>query len=104
MVLLGTMMFFVGGTQPLFWSLVMARVNGRAAAGLLAYVNTIGLIGAFVGPYAFGIAESITGSASSGIMVLLGTAGLSLAIVPLLSRLIRRNPVEPELVSDAVTG
>jgi MFS family permease len=104
MVLLGMMMFFVVGTQPLFWSLVMARVNGRAAAGLLAYVNTIGLIGAFVGPYAFGIAESITGSASSGIMVLLGTAGLSVAIVPLLSRLIRHDPVEPELVPDAVTA
>lgn len=102
MVLLGTMMFFVVGTQPLFWSLVMARVNGRAAAGLLAYVNTIGLIGAFVGPYAFGIAESMTGSASSGIVVLFGTAGLSLLVVPLLSRLIRRMPVEPEQITDTV--
>lgn len=104
MVLLGTMMFFVVGTQPLFWSLVMARVVGRAAAGLLAYVNTIGLIGAFVGPYAFGIAESMTGSASSGIMVLLGTAGVSLAVVPLLSGLIRRSPVEPELSPDPVSA
>jgi sugar phosphate permease len=103
MVLLGTMMFFVVGTQPLFWSLVMARVTGRAAAGLLAYVNTIGLIGAFVGPYAFGIAESITGSAASGIVVLIGTAGLSLAIVPLLSRLIRRSPVDLERTPDAVS-
>jgi MFS family permease len=97
LVILGTMMFFVVGMQPLLWSVVMARVKGRAAAGLLAYVNTLGLLGAFVGPYAFGIAESITGSASSGIIVLIGTAGVSLAIVPLLSRLADRSAVEDDL-------
>lgn len=97
LVILGTMMFFVVGMQPLLWSVVMARVKGRAAAGLLAYVNTLGLLGAFVGPYAFGIAESITGIASSGIIVLIGTAGVSLAIVPLLSRLASRSAVGDDL-------
>lgn len=101
LVVLGTMMFFVVGMQPLLWSVVMARVNGRAAAGLLAYVNMIGLLGAFVGPYAFGIAESITGVASSGIIVLIGTAGVSLAIMPLLSRLVSRGAVTDE--REAVT-
>lgn len=97
MAILGALMFFVSGIQPLLWSLVMAHVNGRAAAGLLAYVNMIGTFGAFAGTFAFGIAESITGVASGGIVVLIGTAAVSLMIVPLLSRLVSRAVVSDEV-------
>lgn len=42
-----------------------------AAAAGLAFVNTIGLTGGFVGPYAFGLAEQATGSPSAGLWVLI---------------------------------
>ena len=85
MLILTLTMFFVVGVQPTIWALVMERVSGRAAAGLLAYVNTIGLLGGFVGPYAFGLAEKATGTASSGVLILVGTSVLSLVLVPVLA-------------------
>jgi nitrate/nitrite transporter NarK len=57
-----------------------------AAAAGLAFVNTIGLTGAFVGPYAFGLSEQATGSPSSGLWVLVTATALGLLLVPVLRR------------------
>jgi MFS-type transporter involved in bile tolerance (Atg22 family) len=50
---------------------------GAALAGGLGLLNTIGLTGGFIGPYAMGLAESVTDNAKSGlwlsmILVLIG--------------------------------
>ena len=39
----------------------MKRLQGIQAAAGLAFINTIGLIGGFVGPYLFGMAETCSG-------------------------------------------
>lgn len=97
MVILSATMLFIVGVQPLYWSVLMARLGGVAAAAGLAFVNTIGLTGAFVGPYAFGLTEQATGSPSSGLWVLVGATALGLLCVPLLRALLtqhdRENPV-----------
>ena len=86
MIILSLTMLFIVGVQPLYWSVLMARLGGVAAAAGLAFVNTIGLTGAFVGPYAFGLSEQATGSPSSGLWVLVAATVIGLLLVPLLRR------------------
>jgi ACS family tartrate transporter-like MFS transporter len=45
-------------------------LRGRAAATGLAAVGSIGMVGAFVGPWAWGIARDATGSYTAGMMAL----------------------------------
>ena len=63
-----------------------ARHPGR---GGTAFINTIGLIGGFVGPYLFGLAESASGHSASGFSVVVGASVLGLVLVPLLAKAIR---------------
>lgn len=101
MIILSATMLFIVGVQPLYWSVLMARLGGVAAAAGLAFVNTIGLTGAFVGPYAFGLTEEATGSPSSGLWVLAGATFVGLLLVPLLGVLLRRNDaVHPVAVAE----
>ncbi|CAM3894576.1 MFS transporter [Janibacter anophelis] len=91
MIILSATMLFIVGVQPLYWSVLMARLGGVAAAAGLAFVNTIGLTGAFVGPYGFGLAETATGSPSSGLWVLVAATAIGLLCVPLLGVLLARH-------------
>ena len=50
---------------PIFWALPASRLSGRAAAGGLALINSIGNLGGFVGPYAMGVLSQVTGSTAS---------------------------------------
>jgi len=96
MIILSLTMLFIVGVQPLYWSVLMARLGGVAAAAGLAFVNTIGLTGAFVGPFAFGLTETATGSPSSGLWVLVAATCIGLLCVPLLrSRLAKHDREHP---------
>ncbi len=81
--------FFGGGVLPSYWAIAMKRLQGIQAAAGLAFINTIGLIGGFVGPYLFGMAETSTGRSDAGFTVIVVAAVLGLALVPLLARAIR---------------
>ena len=94
MIILSLTMLFIVGVQPLYWSVLMARLGGVAAAAGLAFVNMIGLTGAFVGPYAFGLTETATGSPSSGLPVLVTATAIGLLCVPLLRSLLARHDRE----------
>ena len=59
--------FFFFIVQPPLFTLPATRMAGAALAGGLALLNTIGITGGFVGPYAMGLAESFTGSSKSGL-------------------------------------
>jgi MFS family permease len=90
-VLIAVSMIFVFGTLPLFWSIAMARMSGLVAAASLAFINTIGLIGGFVGPYLFGLAETATDNPSAGFYVVIISSVIGVALAPLLARAIRRE-------------
>ncbi|MEZ2352683.1 MFS transporter [Caballeronia sp. RCC_10] len=91
MVLLAVTAFFAGGVLPSYWAIAMKRLQGIQAAAGLAFINTIGLIGGFVGPYLFGMTETATGRSDSGFMVILVASVLGLLLVPLLARAIKRE-------------
>ncbi len=47
-----------------------AAIKGRAAAAGIALMNTIGILGGFVGPYWMGIAKDLTGNYRRGLLTM----------------------------------
>jgi nitrate/nitrite transporter NarK len=82
-------MFFLIGILPLYWSVAMARMSGLMAAAGLAFINTVGLLGGFVGPYLYGYVEEATGNADSGFIVLLSFSVLGVLLVLMLRGAVR---------------
>ena len=57
--------------QPLFWALATDSLSGtRAAAGTIAFINSLGLIGGFVSPSILGWVKVTTGSLANGLYVM----------------------------------
>jgi MFS family permease len=72
------------GRNGPFWAMPSQLLTGRAAAGGIALVNTVGAVGGFVGPYAVGLIRRFTGSFAGG----LATLGLSLVAAGVLTLLL----------------
>ena len=102
-ILITAAMIFVFGTLPLFWSIAMARMSGLMAAAGLAFINTVGLIGGFVGPYLFGIIEDATGNPSGGFFVVIASSVVGVLLAPVLARAIRSEDAKTAAVSPAVS-
>lgn len=78
--------FGIWGALGPFWTLPPAFLRGTAAAGGIAIVNSVGNLGGFVGPFAVGWIRDMTGSFSSGLLMLAVAlvvgAGVSLWLKP----------------------
>lgn len=88
-VLLAITGFFAGGVLPSYWAIAMKRLQGIQAAAGLAFVNTVGLLGGFVGPYLFGLAETASGRSDAGFNVVVAASVIGLLLVPLLAKAIK---------------
>ena len=57
--------------QPLFWAIATDFLGGtRAAAGTIAFINSLGLIGGFASPTILGWVKVTTGSLNNGLFVI----------------------------------
>ncbi|MFI0034317.1 MFS transporter [Streptomyces mutabilis] len=54
--------------SPVFWTIPQSYLDARAAAPGIALINSIGNLGGFVAPTAFGIIEDTTGSTEGGLV------------------------------------
>jgi MFS transporter, ACS family, tartrate transporter len=72
MALSGLLVLIVGhmSMQGPFWSIATRFLKGRAAAAGIALMNTIGILGGFVGPYWMGIARDLTGNYRRGLLTM----------------------------------
>lgn len=93
-LLIDLAMLLLMGILPLYWSVAMERMSGLMAAAGLALINTVGLLGGFLGPYLYGFAEG-QGSEAGGSAVLIGGAVLGMLLVPLLRRTVRNEDARP---------
>jgi ACS family tartrate transporter-like MFS transporter len=77
------MIFFAGvkGYQPAFWALPSLFLTESAAAASIGFINSIGQIGGFMGPYLLGSIEKNTGSFAIGIYVLTASMTVSALII-----------------------
>ncbi|WP_262371692.1 MFS transporter, partial [Streptomyces sp. WAC01526] len=71
-------------SSPVFWTIPQSYLDARIAAPAIALVNSLGNLGGFVSPTAFGILQDATGSTRGGLIGLLVVgvlAALSVALV-----------------------
>jgi ACS family tartrate transporter-like MFS transporter len=66
-----------------FWALTTATLSGAAAAAGIAFINSVGNLGGFAGPYLVGVIKDRTGS-NVAALLLLGGALLAMAAFTLL--------------------
>ena len=62
----------INGARAIFWTIPPRFLTGMAAAGGLAFINSIGTTGGFVGPYVMGWLTDETGSFSAGLAAMSG--------------------------------
>jgi len=70
----------ITSARAIFWTIPTRFLTGLAAAGGLAFINSIGTLGGFVGPYAVGWLRDATGSFSAGLMAMAALLALSTAM------------------------
>jgi MFS transporter, ACS family, tartrate transporter len=67
-------------SQPVFWSMPTGYLTGVAAAGGIAFINSIGNLGGFIGPFAVGWLKDNAGGYPAG-LTFLGACLLAGAMV-----------------------
>ena len=60
----------IWAAYTVFWAIPSQYLKGDAAAGGIALINTIGLIGGFLSPTIIGAIHSATGSMAAGLLVM----------------------------------
>ena len=74
----------INAARGIFWTIPPRFLTGLAAAGGLAFINSIGTAGGFVGPYVMGWLTDETGSFTAGLAAMAGfllvATGLSWAL------------------------
>ena len=71
---------------------MLFRSTGVAAAGGLAFINSIGTVGGFVGPYAVGWLKDATGQFSAGLVAMAALLALSTVMAFWLERVAAYAP------------
>ena len=56
--------------QGPLWAIGTSYFTGRTAAAAIAAINTIAIVGGFVGPYLMGIAKDLTGNYQRGLLMM----------------------------------
>jgi len=92
--LTGLLVLIVGhmSMQGPFWSIATRFLKGRAAAAGIALMNTIGILGGFVGPYWMGIAKDLTGNYRRGLLTMAVPMLIGAGIMFYLRRQAQRAP------------
>ena len=70
-------------TMPIFWAIPTAYLRDSAAAGGIAFINSLGLTGGFISPFLLGWIKTTTGSLSLGFYIMAGVmiaGGLTLLL------------------------
>jgi MFS family permease len=62
----------ITSARAIFWTIPTRFLTGLAAAGGLAFINSVATLGGFVGPYAMGWLRDATGSFSAGLTAMAG--------------------------------
>ena len=67
--------------SALFWPIPQSYLDARIAAAVIALINSIGNLGGFVAPTAFGVLEETTGSIEGGLYGLAATSLVAAVVI-----------------------
>jgi sugar phosphate permease len=73
--------FGLYGGQSVFWTLPPRFLTGPAAAVGIAFINALGNLGGYLGPFAMGAIKDASGSASLGLLLLAAALLLTVALM-----------------------
>jgi nitrate/nitrite transporter NarK len=82
----------------MFWPLPASFLTGASAAAGIAAINSLGNLSGFAGPYAMGYLKDLTGSFTTGLLLLAGCALGGAAAVMSLRIDVRREQAAGEAV------
>jgi len=88
-VVLAYVLYYMGyaAVQTAFWLIPSDTLHGRSATVGVAAIGSIGMLGAFIGPYAWGLAKDHSGSYQGGLLAL----AISYLVAASILVFIRRN-------------
>jgi MFS family permease len=75
--------------RTVFYTIPQSFLTGAAAAGGLAFINSVGAFGGFVGPYLVGFLKDATGSFNAGMLGMAAILLLATVLAGSLKRLIK---------------
>lgn len=75
-----------------FWAMPTAFLRGRAAAGGVALINSMGAVGGFVGPYLLGQIKERSGSFTPGLQLLAASMLAAVGLTLVLRHRLRAEP------------
>ena len=81
----------ITAARAIFWTIPARFLTGIAAAGGLAFINSVGTLGGFVGPAVVGWLKDLTGSFSVGMAGMGGFLLLSTVLAVALQRFAPRD-------------
>lgn len=81
----------VTAARGIFWAIPPRILTGAGAAGGLAFINSIGTFGGFVGPYMMGVFKDATGGFTLGILAMAGIMVLTTALAASLKLVVRQE-------------
>ncbi len=92
-VVAGLTVALVGVTsaRAVFWTIPTRFLTGAAAAGGLAFINMVGTVGGFAGPYMMGELKELTGSFAAGIAGMAAIMLVATALSASLWRVMRQE-------------
>lgn len=82
----------VSAARTIFWTIPPRFLVGTGAAGGIAFINSVGILGGFAGPFMMGWLRDLTGSFTAGLMVMAGVLAVTACAAASL-RLLMRDDV-----------
>jgi MFS transporter, ACS family, tartrate transporter len=93
--------FGMGGALPVFWNLPTAYLGAAAAAGGIAFINSVGNISGYAGPQFVGLVHDASGSYRMPMVALGVLVAIAGILVPIAASLRPRVPAPAALASPA---
>jgi ACS family tartrate transporter-like MFS transporter len=87
----------VSSVPPMFWPLPASFLTGASAAAGIAAINSLGNLSGFAGPFAMGYLKDLTGTFTTGLLLLAGCALVGAAVVMSLRIDVRREQATGEV-------
>jgi MFS family permease len=79
----------ITSARAIFWPIPTRFLSGVGAAAGLAFINSIGTIGGFAGPYLMGVMRDYTGSFTAGLLAMAGILLLTTLLAACLKLVIK---------------
>ncbi|MGA8108137.1 MAG: MFS transporter [Acidobacteriaceae bacterium] len=101
---LALMMMGFAAMQAPLWTIPPSFLRGRSAAAGIAAVNTIGILGGFVGPYWMGMMTDLTGGYQRGLLTMAVPVVAAVGLITVIERYGARRALALVRLAGAAAG